>query len=200
GCHSAKYARYERIATDLGIPVELYEENLIFNGAKPGELMNIAMSPALAKGWFGAPPPDLTLEARLRGPNWVYSYMRAFYADDSRPFGVNNVVFPSVGMPHVLVGLQGLCAEPPKVGVSGRVEPLSGTVVDQGGCQSWAIEGSMTPAEYDQAMFDLTNFLVYLGEPMQLERKRIGMYVLIFLAILFVFAYLLNREYWKDVH
>lgn len=200
GCHSMQYARYKRVADDLGIPPELYEENLIFTGAKIGELMKNAMNPEMAADWFGAPPPDLTLETRLRGEDWVYSYLRGFYKDESRPLGVNNVVFPNVGMPHVMVGLQGLCAVKPNIGVEPSVEPLSGNINNADVCPQYAIEGSMTGAEFDQAMYDLTNFMSYMGDPIKLERERLGIFVLIFVAIFFVFAYLLNREYWKDVH
>lgn len=200
GCHSLEYARYKRVAEDLGIPEELYEENLIFTGAKIGELMKIGMNKEEAQAWFGNPPPDLTLEARLRGESWIYSYLRAFYKDESRPLGVNNVVFSNVGMPHVLVGMQGLCAVEPQIGNGASVDPLSGNVVNGSVCPEWAIEGSMTPAEFDTAMYDLTNFLSYMGDPVKLERERLGIFVLIFIAIFFVFAYLLNREYWKDVH
>jgi len=200
GCHSLEYARYKRVAEDLEIPEDLYKENLIFTGAKIGELMKNAMNKEMAAGWFGAPPPDLTLESRLRGESWVYSYLRGFYQDDTRPLGVNNVVFPNVGMPHVLVDLQGLCAVQPNIGVKARVEPLSGNVINGELCPTYAIEGSMTEKEFDQAMYDLTNFLSYMGDPVKLERERLGVYVLIFVAIFFVFAYLLNREYWKDVH
>ncbi|WP_273208087.1 cytochrome c1 [Marinobacter subterrani] len=200
GCHSMEYARYKRVADDLGIPVELYEENLIFTGAKIGELMKNAMNKDMAADWFGAPPPDLTLETRLRGDDWVYSYLRGFYKDESRPLGVNNVVFPAVGMPHVLVGLQGLCAVKPNIGVEASVEPLSGNIKNANTCPEFVLEGSMTGAEFDQAMYDLTNFLTYMADPVKLERERLGIFVLIFVAIFFVFAYLLNREYWKDVH
>lgn len=200
GCHSAEYARYKRVAEDLEIPVELYEENLIFTGAKIGELMKNSMNKDMAADWFGAPPPDLTLEARLRGTDWVYSYLRGFYKDESRPLGVNNVVFPKVGMPHVLVGLQGLCAEEPHIGTEPSVDPLSGNVMHSDVCANYAIEGSMSGPEFDQAMWDLTNFLSYMADPIKVERERLGLFVLIFVAIFFVFAYLLNREYWKDVH
>lgn len=200
GCHSMKYARYERVANDLGIPNELYEQNLIFGDAKIGELMTIAMPAGDAKSWFGNPPPDLTLEARLRGADWLYSYMRAFYVDPSRPYGVNNVVFKDVGMPHVLAGLQGVCSEAPHIGMKPEVDPLSGRIVKDSGCQQFKTEGSMSKAEYDQAIYDLVNFMVYMGEPSRLESERLGRYVLIFLAFLFVFAYFLNKEYWKDVH
>lgn len=200
GCHSAKYARYIRVADDLGISEKLYTDNLILNGSKIGELMDIAMAPEQAKNWFGAPPPDLTLEARLRGPDWVYSYLRGFYKDTARPMGVNNVVFPNVGMPHVLAELQGLCAEPPHMGGKAKIDPLSGALVHVGGCASWVSEGVLNKGEYDQLAYDLTNFLVYMAEPMQAERKRLGILVLIFIGIFFVFTYLLNREFWKDVH
>lgn len=200
GCHSMEYSRYKRVAEDLGIPEDLYENNLIFTGAKIGELMKNSMKKDMAADWFGAPPPDLTLEARLRGESWVYSYLRGFYKDDTRPTGVNNVVFPNVGMPHVLVSLQGLCGVKPNVGVPASVEPLSGNINNGELCPSYVSEGSMSEAEFDQAMYDLTNFLSYTADPVKLERERLGIFVLIFVAIFFVFAYLLNREYWKDVH
>ncbi|MGM0953863.1 MAG: cytochrome c1 [Pseudomonadota bacterium] len=200
GCHSMEYARYKRVAEDTGIPVELYEENLIFTGAKIGELMKISMDKDMAAGWFGAPPPDLTLETRLRGESWVYSYLRGFYKDESRPLGVNNVVFDKVGMPHVMVDLQGLCAVEPNIGVKASVEPLSGNVSNADVCPEYAEEGSMSGQEFDQAMWDLTNFMSYMGDPVKVERERLGVFVLIFVAIFFVVAYLLNREYWKDVH
>ncbi|AZT82915.1 cytochrome c1 [Marinobacter sp. NP-4(2019)] len=200
GCHSAEFARYKRVSDDLEIPADLYEENLIFTGAKIGELMKVSMNKDQSADWFGNPPPDLTLESRLRGESWVYSYLRGFYKDDSRPLGVNNVVFENVGMPHVMVDLQGLCAVEPKIGHNASVDPLSGNVNNADVCPEYAIEGSMPAAEFDRAMYDLTNFLSYMGDPVKLERERLGIFVLIFTAIFFVFAYLLNREYWKDVH
>ncbi|KPQ27466.1 MAG: ubiquinol-cytochrome c reductase cytochrome c1 subunit [Marinobacter excellens HL-55] len=200
GCHSMEYARYKRVSDDLEIPAELFEENLIFTGAKIGELMKISMSKDMAAGWFGAPPPDLTLVTRVRGESWVYSYLRGFYKDDSRPLGVNNVVFDNVGMPHVMVEMQGLCAVEPKIGVGASVEPLSGNINNSDVCPEYAIEGSMSSADFDRAMWDLTNFMSYMGDPVKVERERLGIFVLIFVAIFFIFAYLLNREYWKDVH
>lgn len=200
GCHSLEYARYQRVADDLEIPAELFEENLIFTGAKIGELIEIGMDKDMAANWFGNAPPDLTLESRLRGEDWIYSYLRGFYQDDTRPLGVNNVVFDNVGMPHVLVEMQGLCAVEPKIGGKSSVDPMSGNVKNGDICSDWASEGSMSPAEFNVAMYDLTNFLSYMGDPVKLERERLGMFVLIFIAIFFVFAWLLNREYWKDVH
>lgn len=200
GCHSAQHARYKRVATDTGIPVELYEENLIFTDAKVGELMKNAMNANQAADWFGVAPPDLTLVARVRGDDWLYSYFRGFYKDDTRPFGVNNVVFNNVGMPHVMVNEQGLCATAPHIGESASVDPLSGDVRNASVCPEYAIEGTMDAAEFDSAMYDLTNFLSYMADPVKVERERLGIFVLIFVAIFFVFAWLLNREYWKDVH
>lgn len=199
GCHSLEYARYKRVANDLEIPEALFEENLIFTGAQIGELMEISMDKDQAANWFGVAPPDLTLVSRVRGEDWLYSYFRAFYQDDSRPLGVNNAVFDNVGMPHALVDLQGLCAVPPRVGQAPSVDPLSGNVRNVDICPQWATEGSMTPAEFNQAMYDLTNYLSYMGDPVKVERERLGIFVLIFVAIFFIFAYLLNREYWKDV-
>jgi ubiquinol-cytochrome c reductase cytochrome c1 subunit len=193
-CHSAEFQRYNRTGRDLGLTDEQVAENLIFTGAKLGDQMKIAMSRADAKEWFGAPPPDLTLVARSRGPDWLYTYMRTFYVDDSRPFGVNNLVFPSVGMPHVLWELQGWQT------------PVFKTVEHEGETKEvierleLAEAGTLSPAEYDRAVRDLVNFLTYLGEPVQLERKALGVKVLLFLLVFFVVAYLLKKEYWKDVH
>lgn len=200
GCHSAEYARYMRVAEDLEIPQDIMEENLIFTGAKIGELMKIGMNKDQSQSWFGAAPPDLTLVSRVRGEDWLFSYLRGFYRDESRPLGVNNVVFENVGMPHALIGLQGLCAEPPEIGTSGSIDPLSGDERDGSICSDWHTEGSMDEAEFDRAMYDLTNFLSYMGDPVKVERERLGIFVLLFIAIFFVFAYLLNREFWKDVH
>lgn len=200
GCHSLEYMRHKHIQEFLEIPVELYTDNLIFGDQEVGDLIKNAMPETQSGNWFGQAPPDLTLEARLRGPDWVYSYLRGFYKDDTRPFGVNNVVYANVGMPHVLAKLQGLCAVQPKIGEVPHMDPLSGNVKNGELCEDWAQEGSMTQAEFDVAMYDLTNFLVYVGEPSLPVRKQLGIYVLIFIAIFFVFAWLLNREYWKDVH
>jgi len=208
GCHSLKYARYERTASDLGIPLELAEQHLIFDDAKIGDLMENAMPTALAKKWFGAAPPDLTLVARARSPEWVYTYLRNFYRDDSpaRPYGVNNRVFTDVAMPHALIELQGLpsCAPGPVLAENGGIkrDPLTGEDLLEDPCGRLAPDGSgsMSEEEFDAAVHDLVNFLTYIAEPMALERQRIGIYVLLFLAFFGVFAYLLNREYWKDVH
>lgn len=207
GCHSLQYARYGRVADDLGIPHDLFAANLKFDtDVKIGELMENSMTEDQGKRWFGATPPDLTLVARARGVDWLYTYLRTFYADPSRPYGVNNKVFPDVGMPHVLLELQGLqdCALGPVKAHNGGVkrDPLTGEDILEAPCGTFTLDGkgSMSVDEYDGAVRDLVNFLSYVAEPIQEERKRIGVYVLLFIAILFVFTFLLNREYWKDVH
>ena len=189
GCHSLRFQRYERTADDLGIPHEVALNEVVFTGQKIGELMTTAMNPESAQAWFGAPPPDLTMVARVRSPEWLYNYLKTFYVDESRPFGVNNKVFENVGMPHALLSLQGVQRE--------------ACVPAADACQELSVQagsGLLTPEQYDQAAYDLANFLHYVGEPMRLERQRLGIYVLAFLAIFGVFTYLLNREFWKDVH
>ncbi len=195
GCHSAQYQRYERVATDLGIPLDLMKENLMFDPeAKVGDLMENSIPDESAAKWFGAAPPDLTLVARVRGTDWLYTYLRSFYEDPSRPFGVNNIVFPSVGMPHVLEELQGI----PK--------PVYGTKVVDGEEQQVVVgvesdgTGELSSGEYDQAVRDLVNFLEYSGDPVQLERKTMGWWVMAFLVIFSIVVYLLKKEYWRDVH
>jgi ubiquinol-cytochrome c reductase cytochrome b subunit len=196
GCHSLKYARYNRLAEDLGIPEDMMQGNLIFDPTtKVGSLMDNAMDGDRAKKWFGAEPPDLTLVARARQPDWLYTYLRNFYEDRTRPYGVNNRVYPNVGMPHALLELQGLMActgGDHGEGADDHGDPCSEMTV--------AEEGRMTIEEFDGAIYDLVNFLAYVAEPMKADRQRIGIYALLFLAVFFVFATLLNREYWKDVH
>lgn len=201
GCHSLQYSRYNRVATDLGIPEDLLHGNLIFDPeVKVGALMDNAMDKDRAKVWFGAAPPDLTLVARARQPEWLYTYLRTFYQDDTRPYGVNNRVFANVGMPHVLLELQGLkaCAG------ADESHQAEGDDADHHAdpCSEMATvtEGRMGEEEFDETIYDLVNFLAYVAEPMKAERKKIGVYSLMFIAVFFVFATLLNREYWKDVH
>ncbi|MGY3931585.1 ubiquinol--cytochrome c reductase, cytochrome c1 [Aeromonas encheleia] len=194
GCHSTQYQRYNRVATDIGIPEELMRENLVFTDAKIGDLMKSAMSEKDAARWFGAPPPDLTLVARVRGANWIYTYLRAFYVDETRPFGVNNAVFPSVGMPHVLEPLQGTPrAEFGSHEVDGQSVQRVVSIKSDG-------NGEMNNEEYDQTVLDLVNFLVYSAEPVQQERERMGFWVLGFIVIFFIFTVLLKKEFWRDVH
>jgi ubiquinol-cytochrome c reductase cytochrome c1 subunit len=204
GCHSANYMRYNRM-TDLGLTETQIRDNLILTGAKAGELMKNAMDPRDSKEWFGAPPPDLTVIARSRasgdgsGADWLYTYLRSFYRDSSRPTGWNNAIFPNVGMPHMLWQLQGqqvLKTETVAIprGSKGEVEKhevMKLVLVEP---------GSMKPAEYDRLVADLVNFLVYMGEPARHFRTQLGIWALFILGILFVFAYLLKKEFWKDVH
>ncbi len=208
GCHSLQYQRYERTADDLGVPHDIVLDELIFTGQKIGEHMTSAMSPELAKQWFGGPPPDLTMVARTRGEEWLYNYLKTFYVDEARPFGVNNKVFPNVGMPNVLMGLQGTqrsaCIQMPQIAANGgeRRDPLTGEPITEEKCGQLVVDegsGLYSPEEFDQAVYDIVNFLYYVGEPSRLERYRIGVYVLLFTLILFVFTYLLGREFQKDV-
>src|ERR1051325_4807095 len=205
-CHSASYMRYNRMGRDLGISEELVKENLLFAADKVGDLMKAVMRKEDAKLWFGVAPPDLTVEARARNPEWIYTYLRSFYRDDKSHSGWNNLVFPNVAMPHALYEWQG------------EQRPVYKTVtekqwVEQNGKRTETTiqmqvfdhlelvkPGTKKPEEFDRDMRDLTNFFVYLGEPAKLDRYRIGIYVLIFLAVFLVFAYLLKKEYWKDVH
>lgn len=186
GCHTLQYSRYNRVAADLEIPEELAMELLVFDeNVGAGDLMTNAMPAELAENWFGIAPPDLSLIARRHQPDWLYGFLTGFYVDESRPFGVNNRVFVNVGMPNILQKLQGdqRCS-----GEScDRLEHVDGT-------------GTMSPEEFEQAAYDLVNFLYYVGEPSRMDRERIGGFVLLFLALMFVFAWLLNREYWKDIH
>jgi ubiquinol-cytochrome c reductase cytochrome c1 subunit len=182
GCHQLQYQRYNRTFTDLGIDEAEGIKDFMYTGEKPGDHITNTMSKKEAGKWFGNAPPDLTLEARLRSPDWIYTYLRSFYIDESRPFGVNNKVFKDVGMPHVLQDLQGV------------------SIKDENGNLSPAMGGSLTTEEYDVVIRDLTNFLEYVGEPNKLERKAIGYWVLAFLFFFFIIAYFLKKEYWKDVH
>jgi ubiquinol-cytochrome c reductase cytochrome c1 subunit len=157
--------------------------------------MRISMRPEDASRWFGVPPPDLTLIARSRGTDYVYTFLKSFYLDPSRPNGVNNLVLPGTSMPHVLWELQGLQAAV----YAGESDAQNSTVHKRFKEFQLAQPGSLTPQEYDQFVRDTVNFLDYIGEPMQLERRSIGFRVLAFLLVFFLFAYLLKKEYWKDV-
>ncbi|MCP1316463.1 cytochrome c1 [Vreelandella lionensis] len=204
GCHSLEHQRFARAADDLGIPQDLVEENLIFSSDLAfNDQMHIAMDRGDAESWFGAPPPDLTLEARLRGTDWIYSYLLGFYKDPSRPTGVNNTVFDLVAMPNVLEPLQGVqelvCAETDQPVAGHEPDPLSGKYQS---CDVLQVTqpGAMEPAEFEEAVYDLTNFLAYVGEPSKLQAQALAPKVLIFIFIFGVIAYLLKREYWRDVH
>jgi len=209
GCHSLKYQRYERTADDLQIPHDIALENLVFTGQKIGEQMMTAMDPNLAKNWFGAPPPDITMVERVRGAEWIYNYLKTFYVDETRPLGVNNKVFPNVAMPHALLALQGTqrsaCVQMPKLAANGGEmrDPLQpGKPITEERCGQLVVDegsGLYSEEEFDQAVYDITNFLHYVGDPSRMDRHRIGGFVLLFLVILWVFTWLLGREYNKAV-
>lgn len=194
GCHSLQYQRYSRLAEDLNIPDELVEDHLMFTGEKIGDQMTIAMPEDDSEAWFGTAPPDLTLKSRVRGEDWLYSYLLSFYKDDSKTWGVNNLCFPDVGMPHVLAPLQGIQEKHYESRlIDGEYKDIyTGLAVTE--------PGSLSEEEYEAAMRDLVAFMSYVGEPVQTERRHLGVWVLLFLGVFFVFAYLLKREYWKDIH
>jgi ubiquinol-cytochrome c reductase cytochrome c1 subunit len=195
GCHGLKYARYERVGNDIGMTADEVKNQLIVAGGKIGDLMKTSMTSADAEKYFGTVVPDLTLVARLRGADWVYTYLRSFYLDDKRPFGVNNILFPDVGMPHVLAGLQGVqkAVFKEEPGPDGHPHKVFEKFEQ-------ATPGKLSPGEYDAAVRDLTAYLTYMAEPMKLERQSLGIKVMLFLVLFFVLAYFLKKEYWKDVH
>jgi len=196
-CHSAAYMRYNRLGRDLGIDEDILKENLMFGTDKTGDTMTVAMTGKDAEQYFGgAVPPDLSVTARSRGVDWLYTYFMTFYRDPARPFGVNNLVFKDVGMPHVLWPLQGW------------QRPVYEEQSHSGGSDTRKIayleqetEGSQSPREYARTVRDLVNFMDYLGEPVKLKRQKIGFWVIFYLLlILLPVVYLLKKEYWKDVH
>lgn len=199
-CHAASFMRFNRIAKDLEMSEEDVRDMLIHTRGKKGDptkigaLMKVSMTDDYAKNAFGAAVPDLSLAARARGADWVYTYLRSFYVDPYRPTGMNNTVFPDVGMPHVLWRLQGLQEPVYKTVMHGdvEVEELKGFEQVQA--------GTLSRVEYDMFLGDLVNFMVYVAEPVQVERRSLGWKVLLFLVVFFGFAYALKKEYWKDVH
>ncbi|MBQ15391.1 MAG: ubiquinol-cytochrome C reductase, partial [Gammaproteobacteria bacterium] len=190
GCHALGYARYERTADDLEITHDLVLENLVFDGSLIGDLIESSLSEDDANNWFGVVPPDLTLIARVRHPDWLYTYLKSFYRDDARPFGTNNKIFPNVAMPNVMQQLQGdlLCDD------HGTGEPANCDLSHVSGT------GSMSESEFDTAVADLVNFLYYIGEPIRARRQEIGIWVLLFLGIFYVLVMLMGREFIKDYH
>jgi len=226
-CHSAGYMRYNRMR-DLGLTDQQIRDNLMFAGEKVGDTMTIAMRPKDAAGWFGAAPPDLTVISRSRGADWLYTYLRTFHRDASRPTGWNNVAFPNVGMPHVLYELDGMRTltveevfegRDEKTGASTgfakrtivydttghrteKVEKLEGHGLHASTSYKWdeGTKGVLSRVEYDAAVGDLVNFLEYMGEPSRDARVRLGIYVMLFLVVLILVSWLLKRAYWKDIH
>ena len=193
-CHSAAAMRYSRL-TDLGLTEAQIRDNLLFTGDKIGEPMAAAMDPAIARAAFGVVPPDLSLAARSRGPDWLYTYLRSFYRDPAAKTGWNNAIFPNVAMPHVLYEYQG----DQSLQVTEKMDPNTGDVTRT---RKLVLErgGTLAPVDYDRQVADLVNYLAYMGEPAQNDRKQWGILVLFFLAAFFVLALMLKTEYWKDVH
>ena len=225
-CHSAKYMRYNRLV-DLGLTEQQIIDNLVLTGrfetgidgsqqwvpTKIGDTMQVAMPPASAKAWFGAPPPDLTVEARVRGAQWLYNYLIGFYRDPGSATGWNNLVFPNVGMPHALWDLQGVnrlvTSDYPthEEAEGAAIAAKAIALVEPTRDHKFVVKtlevaqpGSMSSPDYRTAVRDLVNFMDYVAEPAKFTRVRIGLVVLLFLGVLFVFAYWLKREYWKDIH
>jgi ubiquinol-cytochrome c reductase cytochrome c1 subunit len=211
-CHTAKYMRYNRL-TDLGLTPAQIESNLMFATDKIGETMTVAMSQANGAAWFGAAPPDLSVESRVRGRDWLYNYLLGFYRDGKSATGWNNIVFPNVGMPHVLWQLSGVNklveteyedhekATAAAIAVKGlsAIEPLQG--------HKYAVlqvapdvPGTLTRGQYEAFVADLVNYMDYMAEPVKNKRIHLGIVVLLFLSVLFFFAYWMKREYWKDLH
>jgi ubiquinol-cytochrome c reductase cytochrome c1 subunit len=199
GCHSLKYERWSRLGADLAIPDRLLQQDLLPPGEDPGQYMLSALPTADAEAWFGKAPPDLSLMARARGPDYLYQYLKTFYADPARQTGANNLRLPTTAMPHVLSELEGLkravfrdlvrrgedgteIHEP----VFDHFEPL--------------VPGRLSAAEYDGFVRDMVNFLDYVSEPTQTARRALGVWVVLFLLVFTWLAWLVKREYWKDVH
>lgn len=181
-CHSVNYMRYNRLQ-EIGLTEQQIKDNLIFTGDKVGDLMKVAMNKKEAKAWFGAAPPDLSVEVRARGADWVYSYMRGFYRDSTRPTGWNNTVYDKVAMPHILYELQG------EQTLNHETHELTLTK-----------PGKLSVAEYDTLVGDLTNYLAFVSEPAKQQRNHMGWFVLLFLGVLLVLTYKLKKAYWKDIH
>lgn len=197
-CHSANYMRYNRLA-DIGLNDKEILDNFVFSGGKVGDLMKITMDPKEATAWFGAAPPDLTVIARSRashagsGADWLYTYMRTFYRDASRPTGWNNTTFPNVGMPHVLWELQGEQElKPTQIRAAGYMATVEKPVLVK--------PGKLSALEYDRSVADLVNYLVYMGEPAAQSRKTYGLIALALLSGLILLTYAMKKEFWKDVH
>lgn len=194
GCHTAKYVRYNRVAADIGLTEQQMVDNLLFSGESPHSTMLNGMDPAEAKRWFGVMPPDLSLIARSKGTDYVYTFLKSFYADPAKGTGVNNLALPGTAMPHVLWELQGT-----------QEAVWEGHTDSQGNVQkhfkefTLANPGKLTPEQYDEFVRDTVNFLDYIGEPVQAKRQSMGFVVIAFLVFFTLLAYALKKEYWKDV-
>ena len=209
GCHSLKYSRWNRIAKDLEIPEEIFASNLVYGqSVKLGDTMTGSMIKESAENWFGVSPPDLTLVTRLHGSDWVYTYLKTFYEDSSKPYGVNNMVYPGAAMPNVLASMQGQqilsCKQVPIIASNGGVkrDPSGNDLTEEkcGYLKTIPNSGFLSEAEFDEVIFNLVNFMTYVGEPSRADRERIGWYVILFFIVFTSFAYLLFKEYQKDYH
>ena len=194
-CHSAAYMRYNRMGQDLSISDDVLKENLMFGAEKVGDVMSISMRQEDSINYFGVIPPDLSVIARSRGADWLYTYFQTFYKDDSRPFGVNNLVYKDTAMPHVLWELQGEQHLVSKESVAAvYYDPSYSDFLEL------VSPGKLTEKEYDRTVRDLVNYLVYMGEPIKLKRTKIGVWVMFYLFVFLLIAYMLKKEYWKDIH
>ena len=193
GCHSLKYMRYSRIGEDLGLTEEEVQQNLNLTGAKYGETVLTSLTEAQGNEFFGKMPPDLSLISRVRGSDWIYTYLKSFYLDESRPLGWNNQLFPNASMPNPLWEMQGL-----QHAEYGKPDPATG----EAHVEKLVLKqpGSLEPEAFDQSVRDITAFLEYVGEPAALKRHDLGVWVILFLAAFTFLAWLLKKEYWKDVH
>ena len=204
-CHSMQFLRYSRMAEDLGLSEEQVMANLNLSGAKFGETIRAGMPRAQAEAWFGTAPPDLSLTARSRGVDWIFNYLKSFYADPDRAAGWNNTILPGAAMPHVLWELQGSqvpVTRPPDKGEDGKAKACEGPAI---GAECFvefqvASAGALSPAEYDEAVRDITTFMQYAAEPAALQREKYGVWVVLFLAVLTFLLWMLKHEYWRDVH
>lgn len=195
GCHSLKFVRYNSLIDDLGLTQDQLEKYLMFSSDSIYNMMTNSMRADDAEHWFGKAPPDLSLEARARGTDWIYNYLRSFYLDPKQATGVNNLYLKNAAMPDVLAPLQGY-----QKAVFRTEESEDGSKSKVFDHFEMVKQGRMSPEEYDQAVRDIVNFLDYVGEPVQLKRKQVGYGVIAFLLVFFLFAFFLKREYWKDVH
>ncbi|TXH65817.1 MAG: cytochrome c1 [Lysobacteraceae bacterium] len=210
-CHSLKYMRYSRMAEDLGLSEEQVMQNLNFSGAKFGEHMVATMPAASAEKWFGKAPPDLSVISRVRGSDWIYTYLKSFYLDDTRPLGWNNRLFANASMPNPLWEMQGLqrpvYTKKVQVDTDDKGKPVMGcehgtTEADDSCIKELVVSqpGAQNKAQFDQTARDIAAFLEYVGEPVALKRQQVGVWVVLFLAFFTLMAWLLKREYWRDVH
>ena len=194
-CHSAAYMRYNRMGQDLSISDDVLKENLMFGAEKVGDVMSISMRQEDSINYFGVIPPDLSVIARSRGADWLYTYFKTFYKDDSRPFGVNNLVYKDTAMPHVLWELQGEQHLVSKESIAAvYYDPSYSDFLEL------VSPGKLTEKEYDRTVRDLVNYLVYMGDPIKLKRTKIGVWVMFYLFVFLLIAYMLKKEYWKDIH